>query len=95
MRETDQVSRAVVRAKGQLTLPKEIRDALQVGEGDDVSFTVTSDGVLLRGLKSIPAEQAWFWTGEWQRGEREASEQLAAGQGALYADGDEFLDSLR
>jgi hypothetical protein len=49
----------------------------------------------MRGLKSIPAEQAWFWTDAWQAGEREAGEQLAAGEGAMFDDGDAFLDSLR
>lgn len=89
------MNRAVLRAKGQVTLPREVREALHVEEGDDVLFTVTEDGVLLRGLKSIPADQVWFWSQEWQRGEQEASEQLAAGRGTVYSDGDEFLGSLR
>lgn len=89
------MSRSVLRAKGQLTLPREVREALHIEEGDDVLFTVTEDGVLLRGMKSIPADQAWFWPQEWQRGEREASAQLAAGVGTVYVDGDGFLNSLR
>ncbi|MGI9004324.1 MAG: AbrB/MazE/SpoVT family DNA-binding domain-containing protein [Pseudonocardia sp.] len=89
------MNRVVLRPKGQVTLPREVREALHIEEGDDVLFTVTENGVLLRGLKSIPADQAWFWSDEWQRGEREASEQLARGQGTVYSDGDEFLSSLR
>jgi hypothetical protein len=49
----------------------------------------------MRGLKSIPAEQAWFWTKAWQAGEREASDQIAAGEGTVFDNGDSFLDSLR
>lgn len=52
------MSRAVLRAKGQVTLPLEVREALHIEEGDDVLFTVTEEGVLLRGLKTIPAYQA-------------------------------------
>jgi antitoxin PrlF len=89
------MARTVLRPKGQITLPQEVRDALRIAEGDDVEFVVTDDGVLMRGLKSIPAEQAWFWTAEWQVGEREASLQAAGGEGTVFADGDSFLDSLR
>lgn len=87
--------RAVVRSRGQITLPREVREALHIDEGDDVAFVVEAGQVTMRGLKSIPAEQAWFWTDAWQAGERDASEQLAAGEGSVYDDSDAFLDSLR
>lgn len=87
--------RAVVRSRGQITLPREVREALHVDEGDDVAFVVEAGQVTMRGLKSIPSEQAWFWSDRWQAGEREASEQLAAGEGAVFDDGEAFLDSLR
>lgn len=90
------MSRATLRAKGQITLPREVRDALHVSEGDDIAFDVDEDGtVVLHGLKSIPADQAWFWTEEWQAGEREADEQIARGEGTVYLSDEEFLDSLR
>jgi len=89
------MARTVLRPRGQLTLPQEVRDALRIAEGDDVEFVLTDDGVLMRGLKSIPAEQAWFWTQEWQAGEQEASRQADAGEGTVFTDGSSFLDSLR
>jgi len=87
--------RAVVRSRGQITLPREVREALHVEEGDDVAFDVESGRVTMRGLKSIPAEQSWFWANAWQAGEQEASEQIASGEGTVYDSGDAFLDSLR
>lgn len=87
--------RAVVRSRGQITLPREVREALHVGEGDDVAFVVEAGQVTMRGLKSIPADQAWFWTDAWQAGERDASKQLAAGEGTVFDDRDAFLTSLR
>ena len=50
--------------------------------------------MIVRGLKSIPADQAWFWTTEWQAGEREATEQAAAGEGSVFHDAGTFFDSL-
>ncbi len=40
---------------------------------------MTSEGILLRPKKVIDATQAWFWTPEWQAGEREADQEYAAG----------------
>ena len=88
------MARAVLRAKGQVTLPSEVRKAIHIDEGDDISFEVTDDGVRMRGLKSIRADQAWFWTPEWQAKEREADEEIAAGRVTRYMNDDEFFDSL-
>ena len=47
-------------------------------------LTVKLFGELRRwaGLKpqDIPDDQAWFWTEEWQKGEREVDEALARGE---------------
>lgn len=87
--------RAKVRAKAQLTLPTEIRDALHVSEGDEVEFTITESGeVLLRGLTTVPADQRWFWEPEWQAGEREASEQIKAGDVEVFDDAEAMFASL-
>ncbi|MHB8296676.1 MAG: AbrB/MazE/SpoVT family DNA-binding domain-containing protein [Acidimicrobiales bacterium] len=85
----------MIRSRGQITLPREVREALHVEEGDDVAFVVEAGQVTMRGLKSIPAEQSWFWTDEWQAGEREASEQIAGGGGTVFDNDSAFLESLR
>ena len=87
-----------LRPRNQLTLPPEIRRALHIEVGDRVDFQVTDDGdVMVRGLKSIPADQAWFWTPEWQEGERQADADLAAGRFHRFHSEEEmdaWLDSL-
>jgi len=75
---------ARVRGKGQITLPREIRDAAHLEEGDPIEFEITSDGILMRPKKVIAASQAWFWTPEWQAGEREADADIAAGRVTTY-----------
>lgn len=80
-------ARAQLRQKYQLTLPPQVRDALHLVEGDEVEFTVHADGqVTLRGMTSIPSDQRWFWTEEWQAGERESSKQIVAGDLEVYDD---------
>lgn len=91
------VTTARVRARGQVTLPPEMRAALHVGEGDEVEFTLHEDGtVTVRGLKTIPADQAWFWTPEWQAGEHEADEDIAKGNlSPVVEDPDDMFRHLR
>jgi len=91
-------ARVRVRPKAQLTLPEEIRQALHIGEGDEVEFAVHADGtVTIRGYVSIPTDQAWFFTPEWLAGEREADEDIAAGRGTVRESAEDMfahLDSL-
>src|ERR1700674_4559315 len=84
-----------LRAKGQLTLPEEIRTGARLAEGDLLDAEITTDRIVLRPQKVIDASQAWFWTPEWQEGEREADAQLAAGERESFASGEEFLEALR
>ena len=88
--------RARVRGdRHQITLPAEIRQALQVRPGDEIEFSVDEHGaVTVRGFTSVPTDQAWFFTPSWQAGERQADEQIAGGEGDLYASGEDFLASF-
>lgn len=52
---------ATVTSKGQVTLPKKIRDALGIGPGSEVDFDLAEGGVLLR--KRVPAEAFERWEG--------------------------------
>jgi AbrB family looped-hinge helix DNA binding protein len=58
------VARTTLRAKGQLTLPEEIRKAAHLVEGDMLEAELIDEGILLRPQKAIDASQAWFWTTE-------------------------------
>lgn len=89
-------SRATLRRKNQVTLPSEITRALHVQEGDEIEFSVTPEGeVVLRGLTVIPSDQRWFWTEEWQRGEREANEQIRAGEGETFMNPEDMFADIR
>lgn len=42
----------------------------------------------------IDPEQEWFWTTEWQSGEREVDDELRTGNYEEFDDIDDFIDSL-
>jgi hypothetical protein len=45
-------------------------------------------------LEPIDPDQAWFWTPEWQAAERQADEDIAAGNVETYATMDDLIDDL-
>lgn len=89
------MARTTLRAKGQLTLPDDIRRAARLEEGDLLDAELTPDGILLRPQKLIDATQAWFWTAEWQAGEREADADRSAGEIETFESGEDLIGALR
>jgi AbrB family looped-hinge helix DNA binding protein len=88
-------ARVRVRAKAQLTLPEEVRRALNISEGDEVEFSVHDDGTItVRGYVSIPTDQAWFFTPDWLAGEREADGDIAAGRGTVHESAEDMFAHL-
>lgn len=85
---------STLRAKGQLTIPPEIRQAAHLEENAPVYFMITDQGVLLRPGKVIDASQAWFWSDRWQQMEREADASFAAGRHKTFDDAESFLADL-
>jgi len=71
---------------GQITLPKEIRLKTNMQPGDFVEVKLDEDGrIVLTPKKLVDASQAYFWTEEWQRGERKADEDIKAGRVKRFA----------
>ena len=57
---------------------------------------VDGAGLLLAEISDgrLDPEQAWFWTREWQAGEREADDDMAAGRVTRFNSDEEFLGAL-
>lgn len=45
-------------------------------------------------MREVNPEQAWFWTEDWQAGEREADQDIAAGRTTFHESTDDFLAAL-
>ena len=82
-------------ADGRVAIPEDLRRAACLSEGDKLSAEMTSSGILLRPVGKQDPDQWWYWTDEWQAGEREIDEDHAAGKrGPVFASGTEFLEAL-
>jgi len=64
----------------QVSIPKRVREALGLAEGDLVEVEERDGEIVMVPKKLIDASQAWFWSPEWQRGEREVDEDIRAGR---------------
>jgi len=70
-----------VRKKHQITLPAAIREAAGVYEGDFLTAEVREDRtIVLRPGRVVDADEAFFYTPEWQAAEREADEDIRLGR---------------
>lgn len=89
-----QVPPTKVRAKGQVTIPRQIREQAHLEEGDPLEVEMVPEGILLRPRKVIDSTQAWFWTPTWQTGEAEASSDIDKGRTETSDSDEDFLTSL-
>jgi antitoxin MazE len=86
---------AVQPKNGTITIPAQLRRRFGLDKpGAQVEIVVRDGEIVLVPHIAIPADQAWFWTKEWQAKEREADEDLAAGHYTEFASGEEFLAHL-
>lgn len=85
-----------VQKRGVITLPPAVRERLSLNTpGAQLEIVETDDGRFeMRGAIPVPADQAWFWTERWQRMEREADADLAAGRVVSSDSVDELIDEL-
>ncbi len=86
------VTLAKLTSGGQVTLPKAIREKARLEPGDFVEVELDEEGhIILTPKKLVDASQAYFWTEEWQKGERKADEDIKAGRVKKFKTGEEAL----
>jgi AbrB family looped-hinge helix DNA binding protein len=83
-----------LRPNGQVTLPADVRATVHAETGDVFIAEVSDDAIILRPKKLIDASQAYFWTEEWQAGEREASAEIAKGQTKRFRSAEALIRDL-
>lgn len=79
---------------GTVQIPEELLKQARLKAGAPVSLVVTEDGDIVIQSEERDPDQAWFWTEEWQRKEREADEDIAAGRVTRFLSDDEFNAEL-
>ncbi|HNT30130.1 MAG TPA: AbrB/MazE/SpoVT family DNA-binding domain-containing protein [bacterium] len=86
---------ATISSKGQIAIPKEVRDALHVETGDRFTVEVSGNNIILRPAVTltIPKEQAYFWAQEVQEKLQSAERNFKKGRAKDYSP-DAFVKEL-
>ncbi len=83
-----------IRQNFQITLPASIRKRLGLHIGDILETRLKDDKIVIIPKKTIDAEQAWFWTKEWQTAEKEAEADIKAGRVKKFKTAEELIKDL-
>ena len=83
-----------IRQNFQITLPAEIRKKLHLEVGDFLEAEIKDGRVIIKPQKTIDAQQAWFWSKEWQEGEKEAQADLGAGKVKKFKNVEDLIADL-
>ncbi len=83
-----------MRERGQLTIPAEIREAIELKAGDILEFEIVDGRIVITPKIVIDPDQAWFWTERWQKMEREADADFATGRFRDFDNVEGFLADL-
>jgi AbrB family looped-hinge helix DNA binding protein len=83
-----------VTRNGQITLPASVREQLGIEEGDIVEIEVEEERAVLVPKRLVDKSQAYFWTKRWQKGEKEAAEDIKAGRVKTFESADELIKDL-
>jgi AbrB family looped-hinge helix DNA binding protein len=83
-----------VRKKAQLTLPLSVRRKAGIEEGDIIEVDVRDGEIVLKVKKLVDKDQAWFWTRQWQEGEKQADGDIKAGRVHDFPDMDSAIAYL-
>lgn len=78
-----------------ITLPVWLINKFHMVMGDYVRIEETKNGILLRPAKLVDPSQAYFWTQEWQSGEREAEDDIQKGRIKKFKSVKELEKDLR
>lgn len=90
------MSTVKVSPSGQVRIPKEVMERLRISTGDYLDFEFVDDKLVVKAKKLVDADQAWFWTKEWQEAEKKAEEDIKKGQvSKMFSTAEEGISYLR
>lgn len=83
--------------RGRITVPKEVREALELEEGTSLMLRVADDRMELVPMTFVPRDQGWFYRNRVQQRLAEAARDVEAGRTEEVGSASELrehLDSL-
>ena len=85
---------AQLREKSQITIPKNLIEKLNLKIGDNIDINIENDTIVIRPVVIIPKDQAWFWSKEWQKEEKQAEKDIKNGKVKKFNSSQELFEDL-
>ena len=80
----------------QVTIPNSLRKTLNIGVGDFLEIERQDGELILKPVKLVRPDQAYFYTKEWQQSEAKADQDIAKGEVlGPYDNLDDGLEALK
>ena len=83
-----------IRHNFQITLPAVLRKRLRLNIGDLLETDIKDGKIVIVPKKTIDAEQAWFWTNQWQGAEKQAQADIRAGRVKKFKNVEDLIKDL-
>lgn len=83
-----------VQRRNLISIPRDIRDALFIREGDVLDMRLDDNKIIIEPMKLVPASQAYFWSDKTQSDLLEARKDVESGNTREFKSVREFLDGI-
>lgn len=94
-RKARRTVRVRVGGKRQITLPRDAATRFRLDVGDELEARILPDRIELIPLVTVPRDQAWFWSPEWQSKEKQAEAARRAGKHAEFKNARQLVAGLK
>ena len=85
-----------VKNKYQIVIPEDVREKLHLEVGDMLEVEEKNGKLIIKPVMVVDKSQAYFWSPEWQKKEREADEDIRRGRlTGPFKGAEELIDHLR
>lgn len=84
-----------LKKRGQVTIPKSIRDTLNLAEDDQLEVIIENGKIVMQPVMTIAKDQAWYWSKDWQKAECEAQDDIDHNRVSTFNNAEDAIRFLR
>jgi len=84
-----------VQKRNLISIPREIREQLNINEGDILDVKMDNNKIIIEPMKLVPSSQTYFWSKTTQNDMLEAKNDVKSGNVREFNTIGEFLDGIK
>jgi len=84
-----------VQKRNLISLPRDIREQLNINEGDVLDIRMDNNQIIIEPMKLVPSSQAYFWSEATQNDMLEAKNDVDSGNIREFNTISEFLNGIK